>query len=101
MAAYVVIDVGPVRDEARYADYRGQVPAEIDRAGGTYLVRGGPIEVLEGGWMPQRLVIVRFDSAAEARRWWSSPDYATLKQLRQQSTDARMVLVEGVSEVVP
>ena len=66
-------------------------------AGGTYLVRGGPIEVLEGNWHPNRIVVVRFDSAEAARKWWNSSEYAELKGMRQRSTTTSMILVEGLS----
>jgi uncharacterized protein (DUF1330 family) len=47
MAAYLIVDVGPVHDPARYADDRDKVPAEIRRAGGVDLVWGeGVTEVM-------------------------------------------------------
>lgn len=97
MAAYLVVDIARVLDEHAYARYKNQVSPGLLAAGGRYLARGGPIDVLEGDWRPSRLVLVRFDSAAAARNWWSSPEYAALKELRQASTDTRMVLVDGVS----
>lgn len=98
MSAYLIVDVGPVRNEAGYAEYRSRVPAEVRRAGGAYVVRGGTVEVLEGRWSPERVVVVRFDSKETARRWWSSAEYAELRRLRQASTDTRMILVDGVSD---
>jgi uncharacterized protein (DUF1330 family) len=97
VAAYIVVDISAVHDPDRYAEYRAGVPPEIQAAGGEYLVRGGDVQVLEGGWKPGRLVIVRFKSVEDARRWWEAPEYASLKRLRQQSTDTNMVLVEGVA----
>ena len=98
MAAYLLINIANVHDPARYADYRARVPAGLEAAGGEYLVRGGAVEVLEGDWRPGRVVIVRFDSADDARRWWSSADYAGLRDQRQAATTTHMVLVEGVPE---
>jgi uncharacterized protein (DUF1330 family) len=98
MAAYLLIDVANVHDSARYADYRARVSAGLEAAGGEYLVRGGAVEVLEGDWHPGRVVIVRFDSAEDARRWWSSADYAALREQRQAATTTHLVLVEGVPE---
>lgn len=96
MAAYLVVDIARVLDEHAYGRYKDQVSSGLLAAGGRYLARGGPIDVLEGDWRPNRLVLVRFDSAVAARRWWSSEEYAALKQLRQAATDTRMVLVDGV-----
>ena len=95
MAGYIVVLVD-VRDPERYADYRKMVQPTLDAYGGRFLVRGGQVENLEGNWEPSRLVIIEFDSVERARDWWSSSEYAEAKQLRQQTTDTEMILVEGV-----
>ena len=100
MAAYLIVDVGPVHDEAAYGAYRSRVSATIAAAGGRYLARGGAIEVLEGEWRPKRVIVVRFESAQAARHWWASREYAELKAMRQASTTTRMVVVDGVPEGV-
>lgn len=96
MSAYLVVDIATVHDPDTYAEYRAMVSQELLAAGGTYLVRGGPVEVLEGGWHPGRLVIVKFDSREAATRWWASPGYARLKRMRQSSTQTNMILVDGL-----
>ncbi len=68
----------------------------LEPYGGRYLVRGGEVQILEGDWLPPRLVILEFDSVALARSWWESEHYAPAKALRQASADTRMILVEGV-----
>ena len=98
MAAYLIVDIAGIRDEQTYARYRQQVSPGLSAAGGRYLARGGAIEVLEGDWRPNRIVIVRFDSAAAARDWWASKDYAALKHMRQASTTTNMIVVEGAAE---
>jgi uncharacterized protein (DUF1330 family) len=96
MSAYLVVDITSIHDPGTYAEYRALVSQDLHAAGGIYLVRGGPIEVLEGGWRPGRLVIVKFDSREDANRWWASPGYARLKQMRQASTQTNMILVDGI-----
>ena len=97
MAGYIVVDITAVQDPDAYAEYRASVSPQLESAGGQYLVRGGNVQVLEGEWTPGRLVIVRFKSVEEARRWWEAPEYATLKRLRQRSTLTNMLLVEGTA----
>lgn len=98
MVAYLLIDIAHVHDPGGYAAYRSQVSEGLKAAGGEYLVRGGPVDVLEGTWQPGRVVVVQFDSAEAARRWWSSDAYATLRAQRQACTTTHMVLVEGISD---
>ena len=95
MAAYLVVDV-KVEDPVRYRQYRIGVEASLAAYGGRYLVRGGRVDALEGSWMPERLVIVEFDSAEKAKAWWSSSEYAEPKALRQAIARTDMIVVEGV-----
>jgi uncharacterized protein (DUF1330 family) len=98
MSAYVIVDVARIKDEKTYGRYKQEVSPGLLRAGGHYLARGGAIDVLEGDWQPNRLVLVRFESARAARAWWASDEYAALRSARQASTDCNMVIVEGVTE---
>lgn len=95
MTAYVIVDIVRIRDEATYAAYRCNVSPTLRAAGGHYLVRGGNPVLLHGQWHPHRLVLVSFATISAAVGWWSSPEYATLRDARQRSTDSNMVAVEG------
>jgi len=94
--AFLIIEIVAVQDPELYAKYRDSVSPNLDAGGGTYLVRGGPTEILEGDWRPNRIVVVRFHSAHKAREWWNSAAHAELKEMRQRSTRTNMILVEGV-----
>ena len=95
MSAYIIVEV-KVHDAKLYDEYRGQVQPTLDKYGGRYLVRGGKTELLEGDWNPSRMVVLEFPSADDARAWWSSPEYADPKSLRQRSAVTHMILAEGV-----
>jgi uncharacterized protein (DUF1330 family) len=97
MSAYLIVDIAEIPDAEGYAEYRKRVSPGLEAAGGRYLARGGAIEVLEGDWKPSRVVVVEFDSMAEARDWWESPGYRELKALRQRATRTHMILVNGLS----
>ena len=97
MAAFLIVEIKSVRDQATYARYRESgVPETLADGGGESLVRGGRVEVLEGGWRPGRVVVVRFDSVQAAGDWWSGAQYAELKAMRLRSADINMILVEGI-----
>ena len=94
MSAYIIVEVS-VSDQAKYEDYKKLVPPTLELYGGTFLVRGGKTETLEGDWNPGRVVILQFDSLERAKAWWASEEYRAPKQLRQQASKARMIVVEG------
>ena len=94
MPAYVVVQID-VEDPVRYTEYKRMAPPSIAAYGGRYVVRGGACEILEGSWLPPRLVVLEFASAERARAWWASPEYAPAKALRQASARTEMLLIEG------
>ena len=98
MPAYVVVEI-KVKDTETYERYKQLTPASIAHYGGEFVVRGGAVETLEGSWNPGRFVILRFPSVARAKTWWSSPEYADAKALRQKSAHTEMILVDGYSEL--
>jgi uncharacterized protein (DUF1330 family) len=95
MAGYIVLDVA-VRDPVAYEQYKQLAGATVAAYGGRYLVRGGSAEPLEGSWHPSRLVILEFPSVAQARAWWTSPEYEPARAIRQRCADTEMLLVEGL-----
>ena len=94
MSAYVVAEV-EVTDPAVYEEYRKLVPSTIAKYGGKYLVRGGAVDVKEGGWQPKRLVVLEFASMDQARTWYHSPEYAPALALRTKAARSKVLLVEG------
>jgi uncharacterized protein (DUF1330 family) len=94
MSAYVIGEI-EVTDAAVYEDYRKQVAATVQKYGGRFVVRGGRIEALEGGWSPRRLVVLEFPSMEQAQKWYRSSEYAPLIALRQSASRGKLVLVEG------
>jgi len=100
MSAYLVVDI-EVHDRQRYEMYIRMAPPSIALYGGRYLTRGGETDVLEGDWTPKRFVILEFPTMEQARAWWSSPEYAEAKALRQSIATTRMVLTEGLPVGAP
>ena len=95
MPAYVVVNV-TVRDPVRYEQYKQLASPTVSAYGGRYAARGAPVDVREGGWSPSRLVILEFPDLERARAWWSSPEYAPAKALRQSCADTQLVITEGL-----
>ena len=95
MAAYVIVHV-EIHDPVTYQEYVKMVTPTIAAYGGRFLVRGGRAELLEGDRLPNRVVVLEFETVKRAKEWWSSREYAAPKKLRQSASVAQMIVVEGV-----
>jgi uncharacterized protein (DUF1330 family) len=96
MPAYVIADV-KVSDPERYAGYSALSPQAVAAAGGEFIVRGGPTEVLEGHWQPGRVVVVRFATLQAARAFYDSALYVQARARREGATEYfNMIIVEGI-----
>jgi uncharacterized protein (DUF1330 family) len=95
MTAYVVVDVERT-DLERAARYTEMAGPSVQRHGGRYVARGGATRVLEGGWDPERLVVIEFESADAAQAWYESDDYRAARDVRAGAGTWRMVVVDGV-----
>jgi uncharacterized protein (DUF1330 family) len=93
MTAYILADID-VTDPARFEEYKALASAAAEQYGGRYTVRGGAVEVLEGTWPTHRFVVLEFADGDAARRWYASPEYRAARAVRQESSTARLVLVE-------
>lgn len=95
MAAYVVVDVRSA-DSEQAARYREMSGPSVERHGGRFLARGGAIRVLEGDWVPERIVVIEFASVEAAQAWFESEDYREARAVREGIGVWRMVAVDGV-----
>lgn len=95
MSAYLIAEID-ITDPAAYEEYRRQVPGVIARYGGKYIVRGGKLEPLEGGWSPGRIAVVEFPSMEQALKFYRSPEYASLLKIRQKASRGKLLIVEGL-----
>jgi uncharacterized protein (DUF1330 family) len=92
--AYLIVDARS-SDPVRMADYRRLAQVAVEKFSGRYLVRGGPYSTLEGGWQPDRVVIVEFPSMNIGKEFYDSPEYVAARRARAGVSDFDMLLVEG------
>jgi len=94
MPVYLIIDI-TIIDHEVYAEYVEQVSGVVEKYGGTFLVRGGEVFPVAGGWHPKRIVIVEFENLEQVQEFYASPEYLALAPLREQSATTRAIIVEG------
>jgi uncharacterized protein (DUF1330 family) len=93
---YVISDV-TLRNANAANAYRERAAASIVHHGGSYVVRGGEVTVLEGEWRPRMLVIAEFPSRAAAEGWYRSAEYGKALAHRDAALDRNLIMVDGVS----
>ena len=99
MSAYLVCMVR-VDDAERYKKYAARTPELIEKHGGRFLVRGGPVETIEGPEFRDRGVVVEFPSKEAMKRFYASEEYQEVMRHRTASSKANFLLAEGVPEGV-
>ena len=95
MAAYLISDI-TVRDRTTFEVYRIRAAGAIRTYGGRYLARLGEVQVLEGSWNPNMIVIVEFPNCEQAGAWYRSPEYAFALEVRDTALSRNLILVDGV-----
>ena len=94
-SAYIIANVR-VTNPSQYEEYKKLSSAAMLAHGAQVCVRGGPSEVLEGDWSPDRLVVLKFPSIDKARAFYHSTEYAKARAARRDAAVMRMVVVEGI-----
>jgi uncharacterized protein (DUF1330 family) len=100
MSVYVIIEIKILNAEM-YSGYLEAVAPIVKKYGGRYLARGGKTTTIGGGWDPERMIVLEFDSEERVRDWLKSPEYAAIAPLRQNATESRAVMIEGCEEILP
>lgn len=96
LAAYVVVDRLAVTDPDKFSAYPKLAPPTVRTHGGRYVMpHGTQIEALEGNWKPNRIVLIEFDNAEQAKQWWDSAEYAEARGIHHEATISNIILVHG------
>jgi len=94
--AYVIAEV-EVTDAPAYQAYAAKASDTLKPYHARFLVRGKP-ESKEGAAPQGNIVMVAFDSLADAERWYSTPPYNELIPERQKAAKTLLYIVEGLPQ---
>lgn len=94
---YWVVTYRSIKDADAFARYAKVAPVAIQASGGRFLVRGMAAKVYEAGLL-QRVVIIEFDSLAQALAAHDTPAYqAALRELAGGAVERDLRIVEGLA----
>ncbi len=101
---FLISDI-TVSNEEAYERYRKAVKPVIENCGGTYVVRAGGKFVSDnptsgllnatGGWNPDRIVVLHFDTVEQASECFNSPEYKAVYALREGGATGRSLVVNA------
>lgn len=94
--AYWISAYRAVRDQEALAAYAKLAGPALQAAGGHFLARGLPARVYEGG-LEQRMVLIEFESVAQAIAAHDSPGYQQALRVLGNAVDRDLRIVEGVA----
>ena len=95
MSAYVIVEF-TVKDPDVYREkYAGNAGKSAKQHGGE-VVGASNWEILHGDPMLSSGAIVRFPDHESAVRWYNSPEYQQLIEVRSVAMDARFSLLDGL-----
>jgi uncharacterized protein (DUF1330 family) len=96
MAAYLIGQI-IIHDMEKFMSYAASASAAIPKYGGEVLDVVEAKEVLEGNWpVGARTALVRFPDEASLHRFWNSPEYAQMKELRHGTATSHVAMCISV-----
>ena len=95
MPAYAVAHMRQVTMGPPIVEYLERIDATLAPFGGRFLVHGGDVDVLEGGW-PGALIVIEFPDRGQVRAWYDSEAYREIVALRTGNSQSDVVVTEGV-----
>jgi uncharacterized protein (DUF1330 family) len=97
MAAYALAHMHSVEFGPQIIEYLEKIDATLDLFGGRFLVHGNPIELIEGSW-DGNLIIIEFPDLEHVRAWYNSPEYQAILRLRTDNSVSDTLMVGGVPD---
>ncbi len=92
MSAFVLVEVN-IHDPEVYEEYKKLTPGSIEPYGGKFVIRGNPVQVMEGEWKHDRMVLLEFPNKEAALEWYNSEAYQKAKNIRQTASSANFFIV--------
>lgn len=95
MSGYIIAIV-QVTNTTHYEEYKKWSTLAMKAHNAEVCVRGGQVQLLEGDWAPERVVILKFPTFAAAKAFYETPEYLQAREARAGAAVMRMIAVEGL-----
>ena len=96
MPAYAVAHLRHVNVGPEIVDYLQRIDATLEPFGGRFVIHGGPVDLLEGHWSGD-LIVIAFKDRETAHAWYVSPAYQAILKFRTEHAEGDTFIIQGVS----
>lgn len=91
---YLVANIR-VRDADKFQQFSGMAGPAIEKFGGTILAKGPGADRHEGE-LSGIVMMIEFDSKAQAEKFYFSDEYQAAKAVREECADTDLMIIESV-----
>ncbi|RLV10380.1 hypothetical protein CTZ27_04010 [Streptomyces griseocarneus] len=96
MTVYAIAQLS-IHDRARYERYVARFLPVLQQYGGRLLAADEQVEVVEGEWEKDKVIMVAFPDRDAFTTWAASPEYVEIAEDRLGATEGPVLLVHGVA----
>jgi uncharacterized protein (DUF1330 family) len=89
MSAYAIGHLRSVSMGPQIVEYLRRIDATLEPFDGQFIIHGGKVDVLEGSWSGD-LIVIAFPDMRHAHAWYGSPAYQAIKRLRSDNAEGEM-----------
>lgn len=95
MSAFLICDV-VIKNRDTLREYLRLSEHTLAPFRGKFHVQAGRIDVIEGTWNPNVIIVAEFPSMEDAHAWYKSSEYANALRIKPEAMERNMILVEGL-----
>jgi uncharacterized protein (DUF1330 family) len=96
LSAYLIADVRVVSRQ-KFELARAPIRAFLESHGGVYLAHGQEPEVVQGGWHPQRMMLVEFPSRESVDGMFATREYGEMRDALVNMAMFDIVVANGIT----
>jgi uncharacterized protein (DUF1330 family) len=94
MPAYVFGNIMKISDPDRFSQYQRPALQSVEQYGGKVVAGGTKIEIADGNWLPDLVLVLEFEDLGKAKEWYHSPEYQAVVGGRFESSEGGVVFAE-------
>ena len=97
MSAYAIGHLRNVTMGPEIVAYPRGIDSTLEPFDGRFIIHGGKVDVLEGSWSGD-LIVIAFPRLDLARAWYDSAAYQELASLRRGHSEGEVIIMDGVPD---